>query len=428
MRRGTLLLIAGLISEAVYFVLAWRMSWWSYGGTLNSWSLILGRDGYTFGICLVGIGVMIAAYVWGWRSVRTWGGPRWIVWGFAGLFAATLFWLLPITSDLFTYLSEAHLFTDLKANPLLVATLGIDDPLLQAYPAQYAARPSVYGPAWLLISAPATLGRYDVAGGLSYLKGLSVIAYLACAWLLERILLQMRPTAAAEGLYLFAWNPLVLLMAVGDGHNDIVMMAFVLLALWWLLRERWVLAFGALALSVWIKYVSAFLFPFFVLYLWKRLDQMPWRKRWARLVRGGAAAATLSVLLFLPFWDPASISGIASRFMQPTNWRGGAFPLSAWALGLAVLLFVAACIIAMWRILRGDASTQQWLNSVFGVSLAAFLLGAARSQPWHLIWPAALAGLSDRRWAWPVVIGLCAVMLAVQVWVEWGAPGSRSLF
>jgi hypothetical protein len=422
------LFIAGLISETIYFVLAWRLSWWSYGGTLSSWSLLLGKDGYTFTVCLAGIGVLMAAYLWGWRSVRLWGGPRWILWGFACLFAATLFWLLPITSDLFTYLSQAHLFTDLKANPLLVASLDVNDPLLQAYPAEYAARPSVYGPGWLLISAPATLGRYDVAGGLSYLKGLALLAYLASAWLLERILKQVRPAAAVEGLYLFAWNPLVLLMAVGDGHHDIVMMAFVLLALLWLLRGRWALAFGALAFSVWIKYVSAFLFPFFVLYLWNRLGELAGRKRWLPLIRGGFAAAALSALLFLPFWDPASISGIVHRFVLPSNWRGGAGSLSSWTLALGLLLFVAACAILLYRTLQGDGSVQQWLNAIFGASLAAFVFGAARSQPWHLIWPAALAGLSDWRWAWPVVIGLSVAMLAVQVWVEWGAPGSTLFF
>ena len=41
---------------------------------------------------------------------------------------------------------------------------------------------------------------------------------------------RLTPGAALEGLYFFAWNPLVLLMAVGDGHNDIVLVALVLLA------------------------------------------------------------------------------------------------------------------------------------------------------------------------------------------------------
>ncbi len=62
------------------------------------------------------------------------------------------------------------------------------------------------------------------------------------------------------------------------------------------------------------------------------------------------------------------------------------------------------------------------MNVGFLALLLAFFLGAARSQPWHLLWPAALAGLSDYRWAVPVIVGLSGIMLAVQVGVEWAVP------
>jgi hypothetical protein len=68
------------------------------------------------------------------------------------------------------------------------------------------------------------------------------------------------------------------------------------------------------------------------------------------------------------------------------------------------------------------------LDTGFLVSLLVFLFGAARSQPWHLIWPASLAGLSTQRWAWPMVILLSALMLVTQIWVEWGTPGLTLLF
>ena len=173
----------------------------------------------------------MAAYLYGWHVIRSRGVERRAIWGFAILFAATLFWLMPITSDLFGYLSQAYLFTDLGGNPLFDAPLDFGgNRLLQAYPSFYAARPAVYGPAWLLIAAPGTLGLHDVASGVFYLKGLCVLAYLGCGWFLEKILQEIRPVAALEGLYLFAWNPLVLLMAIGDGHNDIVMMVIVMVA------------------------------------------------------------------------------------------------------------------------------------------------------------------------------------------------------
>jgi hypothetical protein len=86
-------------------------------------------------------------------------------------------------------------------------------------------------------------------------------------------------------------------------------------------------------------------------------------------------------------------------------------------------VFALAYAGLTWKFARGPGFLQHLANASFLAALLAFVLGAARSQPWHLIWPVALAGLSDRRWAWPVSLGLSAAMLAAQVWVEWGAPG-----
>jgi hypothetical protein len=453
-RRGALLLVAGLVSETVYLVVVVRLPWWRYGHSLHSWSQLLGRDLGMLAVCLAGVGVLAAAYLWGWQLVRKGRGARWIVWGFAALYALTLLWLMPITSDVFAYLGHAHLFTDLGLNPLQISPRDVaGDGLLQAYPTHYASYPSIYGPAWVLLSAPGTLGPHDVVGGLSYLKGLAAVAYLGCAWLLERLLRQRRPAAALEGLYCFAWNPLVLLMAVGDSHNDVVMMALVLLALWFLLREWWVAAFGALALSVWIKAVAAIYVPLFFIYaLGARLTRLgtPSTGRegltqagsdisdgvlqerdcphWMAAVAGGLALVGVSLLVLFPFWDPQLLPGMVGRLLRPANWQVGATALSARGLVLGLLLFALVYLVLAWRFVRRRRSFGRLASASFCVSLLAFLLGAARSQPWHLIWPAALAGLSDRRWAPAVVAGLSFVMLAAQLWVEWGAPGAAALF
>ena len=421
------LLLAGLASEAVYLAAVVRLSWWRYAGDLTSWSEILGRGEGPFVLCLVGAGGLMALYLWGWWALRRASpdaGLQRMVRGFALLFAVTLFWLLPITSDLFSYLTKAHLFTDLDANPLLSAPRDYPgDRLLWAYPTRYSTEASVYGPAWTLLSAPATLGRYDLAGGLIYLKALVAFAYLGSVWLLERILRQIRPAAATEGVYLFAWNPLVLFMAVGDGHNDIVMMATVLLAVWLLLRNRWIPAFAALALSVWIKYASVMFFPLFVIYAWWRLEEGHERDPRPVLAQAGLAVAGVTALVFAPFWRAEWIGQVAERLLWPDSWRGGATGLSAWLMAAGLLLFMAIYVLLLRGVVRARGSFRQLAHIGFEVSLLAFVLGVARSQPWHLIWPAALAGFSSRRWAWPVVIGLSALMLIAQVWVEWGTPG-----
>jgi alpha-1,6-mannosyltransferase len=415
---------AGLVTEAVYLAVVLRLPWWRYATHLQSWSQILGGGWGPFVAALAGIGVLGMAYVWGWRLVRRGKATRRVVWAFAGLFAATLFWMLPITSDLFGYLVQAHLLTDLGRNPLEDAPLeGPLDPLVIAYSGPYARHASAYGPTWTLLSVPATMGRRDAAGGLFYLKGLATAAYLGCTWLVERLLRRLRPADALLGLYLFAWNPLVLLLAVGDGHNDIVMMGLALLAVWLLLREQWVLAFGTLALSAWVKYGSALLLPLFLIYAWHRVGEEPGERRWPVLFRALASAGAASVAVLLPLWNEGGMAGLVQRFLQPVNWERTGSALSGWALLLGLSLFSVAYLGLLWWLARGDTSCRRLCHGAFLGLLLAFVLGAARSQPWHLIWPAAVAGLSDRHWVWPLVAGLSILLLGVQVWVEWGAPG-----
>jgi hypothetical protein len=407
-------------------MLAVQMPWWRYGGEPQSWAEILGKDLGTFTLCLSVAGMLMALYVWGMRFARIGSrADRWIIWTFAGVSAVALLWLLPITSDLFAYLRQAHMLTDLGANPLLQAPVDVADSLVKTYSTVYDTRPTAYGPAWVLLSAVGTVGPHDLPMGLLYLKGLSAVAFLAAAWLVERLLLEFRPGAALEGLYFFAWNPLVLLMAVGDGHNDIVLVALMLLALWLLLRERWVLSLAVLALSVWVKYVSLVLVLLFGLYSWRMLARRNGTGRFLPAVSGGLVAVCVSLLVVAPMSSPEAFAGILERFLHPLNWHLGGGRLPMLVLGAGMCLYCLAYLLIAMRFWRGSGSYQHLVNSSFWALLLAFILGAARSQPWHLLWPAAVAGLSESRWARRVVLGLSGVMLAVQIGVEWGMPGLR---
>ena len=425
-RPSRSLAVAGLLSAGIYVMLAARLPWWRYGGVPQSWAELLGKELGTFALCLGVTGMLMVLYVWGMRFTRAGNSAdRWIIWTFACVFAVALLWLLPITSDLFAYLRQAHMLTDLGANPLLQAPADVADSLVQTYSTLYDTRPTVYGPAWVLLSAVGTSGSYDLPIGLLYLKGLSAAAFLAAAWLVERLLLELRPCAALEGLYFFAWNPLVLLMAVGDGHNDIVLVALVLLALWLLLRERWALSFAVLVLSVWVKYVSLVLVPLFGLYLWRSLVRRQGSGRLHPVVSGGLAAISVSLLVVAPLCPPEALAGIVERLLHPLSWHLDSGRLPTLALGTGLCLYCLAYILIVVRFWRGSGSFQHLVNSSFLALLLIFIFGAARSQPWHLLWPAAVAGLSDNRWARGVVLGLAGVMLAVQIGVEWGMPGLR---
>ncbi len=427
---GVALLGLGLATEAVYLLLTALLPWARYGERLTNWPRLLGRDGATLLGCLAGLVLLGALYALGWGMVRRGGGSPWVVWGLAVSFALTLFWLLPMTSDLFGYVVHSHLLTDLDANPLLTAPLQFrSDPLVKAFPLAYFREGAVYGPTWLLLSSVGTLGGQDLIAGVAYLKGLAVVAYLGSAWLVHRMLQKYHPERALEGLYCFAWNPLVLLLAVGDGHNDMAMMALVLLAFWFLLQERWTPAFAVLGLSIWVKYMTLLFLPLFALYAWRRwMQEAPPGRRVAwvlrRVVGPVAALLGVSVGVMAPFWRPDLPQEIAERVLAPANWAGASptLPSRLMVMGLAAYALVMAGLLR--RLSRGKVTFGRLTSASFYASLLAFVLLAARSQPWYLIAPISLASLSEEKWSQPLVGGLGLVMLGVQVWVEWGMPGA----
>jgi hypothetical protein len=57
-------------------------------------------------------------------------------------------------------------------------------------------------------------------------------------------------------LYLFLWNPLVILHEVANGHNDLLIAFFILLAVYMATRQWWVLMLPALTAGFAVKYAD----------------------------------------------------------------------------------------------------------------------------------------------------------------------------
>jgi hypothetical protein len=200
------------------------------------------------------------------------------------LFTALLIFMQPVTTtDLYGYVARGYLYAHLRFNPMTTPAF-----LLPGCPASVASHlssgaqclvsrpPAPYGPLWLLI-----------AGGLSLLSGenllLNMLAFkvigaagvLVALWLVHVLATRLYPGSASRIVMFLAWNPLLLFEAVGNGHNDIIMMDCVLAALVLMLHRYARTAFALLVLGALIKYVAAILIPLWLVYelAQRRADQ-----------------------------------------------------------------------------------------------------------------------------------------------------------
>ncbi len=268
---------------------------------------------------ILGIGILFWLYVAAIRLTKPKNdqpsvvGGRFIGFSSAGLGLISVF-SYPLTAiDLFVYAIRTRGWALYGLNPLAAApeNLPQTDPWLQLA-AEWTDAASPYGPVWEILS----LGGYYLSGGdylaqLFALKVIAFLAYLGCVWLLYQTLQRLQPAWAVAGTLAFAWSPLVLLESIQNGHNDIVMIFFLLAAVW--LWARWakdqkkkcfdvrlMLACLLLAVSILVKFVTAAIVPFFLIGI--ALACGSWWRRGIAFLSYSILMASIVALGMWPLW------------------------------------------------------------------------------------------------------------------------------
>ncbi len=164
---------------------------------------------------------------------------------------------------------------------------------------------SVYGPGWIYPSILLTIIVNSIKPHvITYLlayKLLALTLHFVNGWLLWTILTRWRPEQRAWGSALYLLNPLTLIEFVGNAHNDVLMITFILLGVWLHLRGFWYWTIAAFTLAVLTKWIALPLLPLYGLAL---LWQAPsWRDRARKTMAGAAIVAVLCVGLYRPYWE-----------------------------------------------------------------------------------------------------------------------------
>lgn len=263
--------------------------------------------------------------------------------------------------------------------------------------------PSPYGALWTWVEVLAASLTGGVGGALLLIKALVVAASLGCAALVWVILGRVRPEDQLLGTLVYLWNPLVVVEFAAEGHNDALMILFVLLSLLFTVTARPALSVMGVVLGVLVKYLPVIFAPAQAIYLWRtrRSTQHLALSVSLALVLGGL----LTVALYWPFWIGAETFGAVRQqglpFLAPTP-SGILYwlllhvspPQEAAVLTLRILgvLFLAFVLIAGWR--ARDAAGL--LRACAAISLVYLLVVSAGTWPWYAALPLALVALTPR--------------------------------
>jgi hypothetical protein len=346
---------------------------------------------------VLGLLILFGIYIWllKWPSTPTLPDTA----PYTGLlFALTLMLSYPVLAiDLFIYAIRTRGWGLYGFNPLATPPdiLPATDPWL-GLAAEWRDAPSPYGVLWEAMS----LGAFRLTGGdflahLFALKGIAIISYVGCIFLIGAILGKLQPKWRVVGMFAFAWNPLVLLEAAQNGHNDIVMVFFLLAALWALTTGKETWAIPLLALSVLVKFVTILIAPLLILHL--AMKRTTWPQRLLTAIRHSLVLAMLVIGPTLPLWPGIenwavlkasssagrSFMALSIFALRPMVGVNKAFDMSR--LGINGLS-IGICLWLLWRKRKAFAQLTTPIFVGWGVFFWYVLLAAPLFHAWYILW------------------------------------------
>ncbi len=305
---------------------------------------------------------------------------------------------LLLSSDAWTYWDYSRIAAVYGDNPYRAVPEDYPrDPAARYVGAAWRDSPTVYGPAFTLASE--SVARIDSAAAIAWVyKSVAAACVIAAAFMAAR--LSRRPAFA---LAFVGWNPVLAIHFGGGGHNDAIMAALLLAALWLGSRRQTQWAGAAWATAILVKWVPLLLLPL------RALEARATGRKVSHL--GFAAAA--AVILGAATWRYGTgwLEAVGPLARNANSETRFAFPHRLQQLGLphglAIGLSAAAFALAYAWLLRDAARGRARL----GLATALMLVALPYLAVWYLVWTLPLAAAEDDRAAQLLGLALCAYLL-----------------
>lgn len=341
-----------------------------------------------------------------------------------------------LSRDVYSYAIYGRMVSIHGINPYVSLPLDVTaDPFFPYVSRDWLDIPSVYGPAFVALSAGITRVVRSPAGAIDAYQLLAAGASVATMLLAAAAARRVLPGRAAFAALLVGWNPVVVLHGVVGGHSDALVGLAVAAAVLALLRGRPLLATGVMALGTLVKVSGGI--PLAVLVAGAVIARPRPERARALAAHVGVAAGMAApfVVPFLQARDPTlgvlnltRLQGwlAPSRLLAVSLRRLGealGSPVAGEVLWILVriafpLVFVVALVAVLRHLAREPgrigplvvAGAVGWM-SLIGLMTSPLLL------PWYVVWLIPLA------WLLPApgrvaAVGMSVAMAATELVAE----------
>lgn len=316
---------------------------------------------------------------------------------FSLLVFATLF-IRPIgSSDVYGYIYNARIFSVHHHNPYMISYSHFpQDQFFVATKNMWSTMSYTYGPVFLLVSAFLTqLSQSSFVGTLLAFKFFFIFLHGATAFFIYRFFKSKR------ALFLYSFNPFLLYEFGINVHNE-VLLIFLLVAGMSIffkannLKYR-IYGMAVIFLSVFVKYYTILIVPFFVIFALKNFTSLKYRIIFLASVF--ALLLTMGYLLYQPFWAGLNtFKGVGNQLLltsfnlSPLMLISSSLLLIAqipqyysWGINLGKILFGIGSVFFILKFLTIKNISQQKVLKfsvyMIGLFLITFLTWW---QPWYM--------------------------------------------
>jgi alpha-1,6-mannosyltransferase len=312
------------------------------------------------------------------------------------LFALLLWQTFPINAtDIYRYVIRGRIHSVYQQNSFAIPPSQFPDDDFADFAGEWADATSPYGPVSELSGSAITqLSGDNLLAGLLLFKGFAALTFLINTLLIWLLLAHQKTAVRSGYTLLWAWNPALLLIFIADGHNDGLMILWLLLGLL-VTRKGYVTAgFLIMLLAPLTKPIGVLALPFFFL---AALRAMPdWKSRGKFFLSAAVGAVLMIALTFLPFGSPLDLANRLLReiaavpgfsiavFLLFLAERLGQTTTMAFLSKIGALLMVTAILVGIWLLWRTwqGRSPVRSTADIFGT----YLLQALSFRIWYASW------------------------------------------
>jgi len=243
---------------------------------------------------------------------------------------------------------------------------------------------SVYPPICQLIFwVSAYLGGENITAAVMIMKGFMLLAELGSIFLIIELLKIYH--LKKEYIFFYALNPLLIIELVGNIHFEAFLIVFVLLAVFLLHQNKFVLSSVAFAVAISAKLTPIVLLPFFL----KRLKIQ-------KALVFYCLTLVFALATFLPFFSAEFIHGISSSlslYFQKFEFNASIFyivrEIGFWVKGWDIIQVASkwlalSTVIVIAFITLFENSKKQNIPGIFIWPLFIYLAFASIIHPWYI--------------------------------------------